>query len=334
MLVKRILNTINKYELIKKGDNIVVGVSGGPDSMTLLNALINIKNTTNLDFTITVAHVNHGIRKEADEETEYVLNFCRERNIECFIKKEKVEELAKKSKIGTEEAGRNLRYAFFNEVAIKVNANKIDTAHNSNDNAETVLMNIIRGSGMEGLKGIEPIRDNKFIRPLIECTSNEIEQYDKKENLHPKIDKTNMENIYTRNKTRNLLIPYIQANFNPNIVSSLNRLSELARTENEYIKNQTIENYKKIVIEEHLGNENVKGNNVVILNLKSFNKLDIVIKNRIMLYTIDRVLKNHQNVEKVNVEDLVKLCANNIGNKYLTPNKNIKVSVGKRKNYF
>jgi len=332
MLVQKVINTIKKYDLIKNGDNIVVGVSGGPDSITLLNVLLNIKEE--LNFNITVAHINHMIRPEADEETKYVENFCIEKNIQCFVKKEKVEEIAKNNKVGTEEAGREIRYAFFDEVLENVKANKIATAHNANDNAETVLMNIIRGSGTSGLKGIEAIREDKYIRPLIECTRDEIEQYCEERNLQPKIDKSNMENIYTRNKTRNLLIPYIKENFNPNIISSLNRLSELALMENQFIEKKVKEAYSEVLLEELLGNKALQNKNVVILDLKKFNKLDLVIKNRLMLYTIGRVLGTSQNIEKVHIEDLVKLCKNNIGNKYLTPNKNIKVMVKQGKIYF
>ena len=334
MLEKKILSTIKKYELIKNGDNIVVGVSGGPDSMALLNSLINIRKNSNLKFDIAVAHINHMIRAEADEETKYVQNFCNENNIECFIKKEKVEEIAKRDKIGTEEAGRKVRYSFFDEVLKQVNANKIATAHNANDNAETVLMNIIRGAGTSGLKGIEPIRENKYIRSLIECTRTEIEEYCEEQNLQPKIDKSNMENIYTRNKIRNLLIPYIKENFNPNIISALNKLSELAANENSFIENKVQESYKQVLISEMLGNNELESKNIIIIDLKKFNKLDLVIKNRLMLYTIGRVLGTSKNIEKVHIEDLVKLCSNNIGNKYLTPNKNIKVMVNQGKVHF
>lgn len=325
MLEEKVKSTIKKYDLIKNGDNIVVGVSGGPDSMTLLNVLINLKE--NLNLKITVAHINHMIRQEAEEETKYVQNFCKQRDIECFVKREKVEELAKNNKIGTEEAGRKLRYSFFEEVLEKVNANKIATAHTANDNSETVLMNIIRGSGTSGLKGIEPIRENKFIRPLIECTREEIEEYCEEKKLQPKIDKSNSENIYTRNKVRNMLLPYIKENFNPNIVNSLNRLSELAREENLFLEKKVEEAYKQVLIEECIGKQAVRVKSKIILDLKKFNKQDLVIKNRLMLYTIGRVLGTSQNIEKVHIEDLVKLCSNNIGNKYLTPNKNIKVMV-------
>lgn len=334
MLEEKVLSTINKYELIKNGDNIVVGVSGGPDSMALLNVLLNLKTSMNIEFEITVAHVNHGIRKEADEETKFVEEFCKKQNIKCFVKKEKVEELAKINKTGTEEAGRKLRYDFFEEVLKKVNANKIATAHTANDNAETVLMNIIRGTSTSGLKGIEPIRDNLFIRPVIECTRYEIEEYCKEQKLDPKYDKTNKENIYTRNKVRNKLIPYIEKEFNPQIVSSLNRLSNLALEENNFLNKLVEETYKKIKIEEALGNKLIEGKNSIIISLKDFNKLDLVIKNRIVLYTINKLLGTAKDIEKVHIEDIIKLCQNNIGNKFLIPNKNVKVFVNKGKIFF
>lgn len=334
MLEEKVLNTIKKYELIQNGNNIVIGVSGGPDSMALLNILISLKENKKIDCNLVVAHINHGIRKEADEETEYVAEFCKKHNISCYIKKKKVEELAKKEKIGTEEAGRKLRYSFFEEVAKNVNASKIATAHTANDNSETVLMNIIRGAGTSGLKGIEVKRDGKYIRPLIKCSRKEIEEYCTKNKLNPKQDKTNKENIYTRNKIRNQLIPYIEENFNPSIISSLNRLSELANQENEYIENQVKRAYNEILIEEYLGNKDIQRENEIILDLKKFNNEEIVIKNRLVLYTINRLLGTCQNIEKIHITDIVKLCNNNIGNKYLTPNKNVKIMVNKGKIFF
>lgn len=332
MLEKKVISTIKNYGLIEKNDRVVIGVSGGPDSMALLNVLINIKEK--FGFEIFVAHINHGLRAEADSETEFVKEFCDKNNIKCYIKKEKVDDLAKESKIGTEEAGRKLRYDFFDEVLKKENANKIATAHNENDNAETVLMNIIRGSGVSGLKGIEPIRDNKFIRPLIECNREEIEEYCKNENLNPKFDKTNNENIYTRNKVRNKLIPFIKEEFNPNIISSINRLSKVAMEENDFLNKLTINAYERIKIKEALGIEKIEGNNTIIFSLKEFNKLDLVIKNRLVLYTINKLLGNAKDIEMINISDIIKLCTNNIGNKYLLPNKNIKVFVNKGKIFF
>lgn len=334
MLEKKVLKTIRKYELLENGNTIVIGVSGGPDSMALLSVFQKLKEMKQVECEIIVAHVNHGLRKEAEEETRYVENYCKEHEIQYFVKKEKVEELAKRQRVGTEEAGRNLRYSFFEEVAKRVKADRIATAHNANDNAETMLMNILRGTGTSGLKGIEIKRENRYIRPLLECTRNEIEEYCLQEQLNPKEDKSNKENIYTRNKIRNELIPYLEKEFNPNIITSLNRLSTLAKEENNFLEQQVKYQYEKVKIEEFLGNEQFEGKNTIVLDLKKFNKQEVVIKNRLVRYTINRLTTSCQNIEKIHIADIVKLCENNIGNKFLMPNKKIRVTVKKGKIFF
>ena len=173
MVRETILDTISKYNLIDPGDIIVVAVSGGPDSMCLLDNLVYLEEQLKIKQ-IVVAHLNHMIRKEANDETEYVKNYCKSKNIECYIKFVDVIKTAEEQKIGTEEAGRKERYNFFDEISKKVNANKIAIAHNCNDNAETVFMHLLRGSGISGLCGIKPYREGKFIRPLIKCERNEI----------------------------------------------------------------------------------------------------------------------------------------------------------------
>ena len=269
-MLNKILSTINKYNLIQKGDKIVIGVSGGPDSMCLLDSLYCLKDKLNIE--IIVAHINHKIRKEADEETEYVKDYCKNKNIKCYVKKAEVEKLAKEQKLGTEEMGRKIRYDFFKEVAKKENANKIATAHNLNDNVETVMLNLLRGTGISGLKGIEIKRteDNlEYIRPIRECERKDIEKYCEEQNLNPRIDKTNFENIYNRNKVRNELIPFLKKEFNPNILEGINRLSDLAREEEEYfeekniLKDEVIDDVEEKIEE---GTENVEDFENEIIN--------------------------------------------------------------------
>ncbi len=329
MLEDKVLSTINKYHMIEKKDKVVIGVSGGPDSMTLLNVLNNLKEK--LDIKIYVAHINHMIRKEADEETEYVKKFCEKIGVDFYLKKIDVEAEAKQYKIGTEEAGRNIRYNFFEEVSNKVGANKIATAHNSNDNAETVLMNIIRGTSVSGLKGIEKIRDGKFIRPIIECNRDEVEEYCKENDLNPRYDKTNLENIYTRNKIRNLLIPFIKKEFNPNIIEGINRLSNIAFEEEQFINKIVEKEFNKLFVCVNNREDNKKE---IILNMKGFNILDYVIKSKLVIYAITKVAGNATGIEKIHVDDIIKLCENNIGNKFLIPKKGIKVYVKKGKIFF
>ena len=323
---QKVLNTIKKYNLIENGDKVVVGVSGGPDSISLLHILNKFCKNKILNFEIIVCHVNHQIREEANDDEEYVREYCEKNNIKFYAKRIDVIKYANNNKMGLEEAGRKIRYDFFDEILEKEYANKIAIAHNKNDKAETIIMNIIRGSGISGLKGIEPIRDNKYIRPIIECERTEIEKYAKENNLNPRIDKTNFENDCTRNKIRNIVLPYIKKEFNSKIVETMNRLSNLATETDEYIQKKVIENYKEIKIEENSKN--------IVLDLKKFNKIDMLIRKRILIYTISKVLGNSQNVEMINIEDIIKMCNKNIGNKYLMPNKNIKVLVNKGKIFF
>lgn len=246
MLKGNVIDTIKRYNLIKNGDSIVIGVSGGPDSICLLHILNELKQE--LNFKIYVAHINHLIRKEAEEETEYVQEFCKKLGVECFVKRIDVQKEAKELKRGTEETGRKVRYEFFEEVLEKTKSNKIATAHNNNDKVETIIMNILRGSGTSGLKGIEPIREDKYIRPLIDIEREEIEKYCLENKLEPRIDKSNNENIYTRNKIRNVAIPYIKQEFNPNITKTINRLSEVVSEENEYLDKITERTFNEINI--------------------------------------------------------------------------------------
>ena len=329
MLQEKVLETIQKNSLKEKNDKIVIGVSGGPDSMCLLDILNCLKK--DLECEIIVAHVNHQIRKEAQEETNYVQAFCEKLKIPVYIKYANIIELAKQEKKGTEEMGRTVRYEFFEEIALKTNANKIATAHTANDNCETILMNLLRGSAISGLKGIEIKRKStiqneiSYIRPIRSCTRQEIENYCEEKKIAPKLDKSNLENIYTRNKIRNELIPYLQKEFNPNIIETLNRLSDLAKQDEEYFTKIITKQYETIKIGET--------EKEIILDLKQFNNQEMVIKTRLILYTINKLIGTTQGISKIHLEDIIKLCKNNIGNKYLEPNKNIRIFVKQGKIY-
>ena len=321
MFKKHVLETIKKYNLIEQNDKIVCAVSGGPDSICMLDILRRVKEENQINFDIVVCHINHMIREEATADEQYVENYCKKYKIPFFVKRVDVKKIAEANKQGTEEAGRKVRYDFFEEIFQIENATKIAIAHNKNDKIETIIMNVFRGSGIAGLRGIEPIRDNKYIRPLIETERTDIEKYCEENSLNPRIDKTNFINDVTRNKIRNIVIPYIKNEFNPNFINTLDRLSNVITEEDEYMKKKTIEIYNKIKVKEKEG--------YIILNLKEFNIQDEVIRKRLIIYTIAQTIGSAQNIEKVNIEDIIKLCLNNIGNKYLTPNKNIKISVGK-----
>ncbi len=335
MLKEKVLETVKKYNLINDGDRIVCGVSGGPDSITMLNILKSFKQEKVFDFEIVVAHINHGLRENAKLDEKYVIEYCEKNNIQYFVLHTNIKEIAEKEKRGLEETGRIIRYNFFDEILAKTNSNKIAIAHNSNDNVETIIMNIIRGSGLSGLKGIEAKLDN-YIRPLIEIEREEIENYCEKEKLNPRHDESNDENIYTRNKIRNIAIPYVKEELNPNILEAITRLSEIAKDDLNYLDLQTEKAYKEICLEEKNVTENVynvEKEATITLDLKKFNEENRAIQKRLIMYSINKIFGTTKGIEKIHIEDIIKLCNNNIGNKFLTPNKKTKIVIKNKKIY-
>lgn len=322
MLEEKVRKTIREYNLIEKNDSIVVGVSGGPDSMTLLSILLKLKEEFNLK--IYVAHVNHMLRENAIKDEEYVKEFCEKNNIEIFIKKANISEIAQKEKIGLEEAGRNVRYNFFEEVLKNTESNKIAIAHNLNDKVETIIMNTLRGSGVSGLKGIEAKR-KKYIRPLIEIERYEIEKYCIENKINPRHDESNDDNTYTRNKIRNIVIPYIKNEFNPNIIKTLNRLSEIIKEEDEYVQSETEKIFKEILLTDE--------KNKIEFDPRKFNEQEKVIQKNLILLAIKKVKGSTQGIEKVNIDDIIKLCNNNIGNKLIRPTKQLEIGIKNKRIY-
>ena len=193
-----------------------------------------------------------------------------------------------------------------------------------NDNAETVLLNLIRGCGLTGLEGIQSKKYDKYIRPLINVKREEIEEFCEKNDLKPRIDYTNKENIYKRNQIRNELIPYLKK-LNPNIIENLSRMSKIIKNENIYINSQ-VKNIYNIISSKSLGK--------VEIDLKEFNKLNLTIKENLILYSIQELTGNRRNIEKINIDDIIKMANNNIGNKYIYPNKDIKILIKNKKIIF
>ncbi|CDF59098.1 tRNA lysidine(34) synthetase TilS [Thermobrachium celere] len=306
---EKVLNYIKANRLIDYGDKIVVGLSGGPDSVCLLHILCSLRD--DLNITIYTAHVNHMIRgEEAFRDEEYSKKLAESLGVEHFNLRVKVEEFAKENKMTSEEAGRFIRYKFFDEVLNKVGANKIALAHNMNDNAETILMNLIRGTGTLGLVGIPNKRDGKYIRPIMCLTRDEIEEYCKVNGLNPQIDSTNRESIYTRNKVRLELIPYIKENFNSNIIESLNRLSEIIKYEEEFLQG-----FVDDIINSHYKDKR--------FSISIFNKQHVAIKRRIIRRIIEIVIGKISGIEQKHIDECIELIHKAETGKYLVLPHNI-----------
>lgn len=218
----KLLKAIKDYSLIKKDDKIIVALSGGADSTALLCSLLSIKEQFSLE--IYACHINHLLRgEESFRDENFVRDLCEKYGVELFVLRCDINKLASEKNLGSEECGRQVRYDFLRENAEKLGA-KIATAHTSTDNMETVIMNISRGSGIKGAKGIPPKRGN-IIRPLILASRTDTEKYCKLHNIPYVNDSTNLERLYTRNKVRLDVVPVLRG-INPSIEEAFLRFSK------------------------------------------------------------------------------------------------------------
>ncbi len=293
---KRFLKFIKEKNIVKSGDKILVGLSGGPDSVCMLNLLCSIRDEEKIE--VAAAHINHMLRgEEADKDEEYSKRLCESLGVRFFSKRIDINKYALETGKSSELAGREARYDFFDEIINKINFNKIATAHNANDQAETILMRIMRGTGLEGLGGIPVEREGKYIRPILFMKREEVEQYCKENNLNPHIDATNLERIYSRNKVRLDILPYMKNNFNPNIVETINRMALLLQDDNEFIEGEVNKAYKDNCFERE---------NSIFISKNLFN-IHSAIVTRVIRKALFAINKSNYDMEMKNIEDIIEL---------------------------
>ena len=266
MLLEKVRKTIEKHNLLENGDTVICAVSGGADSVCLLHLMQSLKCDYNL--TVYVANVNHLIRgEESDRDSNFVKSVCKAADVKCFYREYNVKEIAKVRKIGEEECGRILRYEFFDEISKELGGAKIATAHNLNDNAETVLFRLIRGSSAHGLSGISYKRNN-IIRPILDITRNEIEDYLVRNGISWCNDSTNALPVYARNKLRLKVFPELNSvvnNAEKRIVSAAKLIGE----DDMYLHSLADEAFCKCYFENYL-------------LLSEFNGYELPVKRRIV----------------------------------------------------
>lgn len=308
-MIDKVIETIENNSMFNMGDRVVVAVSGGPDSICLLHLLNSIKGRFSIE--ICAAHVNHCLRgAEADADEEFVREFCKQLDIEFYVKRVDINKLAKEERLSSEMAGRKARYDFFEEVRKSFCGNKIAIAHNANDRAETILMRIIRGTGLDGMVGIKPIRDEIFVRPLINVSRSDIEKYCLDNKISPRIDKTNLERLYTRNKIRLDLIPYIVNNFNEDVVTSLNRLGDIVSVDNDYIQKNANKKYNSYCY---------KDKNNIIIKKEAFCEHEAILS-RILRKAINELSGNVYNIEKQHIYEIIHIQKIGTGKMVCLPN--------------
>ena len=237
-VLDQVKKTVAEYHMIQPGDKVLVGVSGGPDSVALIRILNNLKK--NMGFDMGIAHVNHGLRGDtAKRDEQFVRALAKEMAVPCYVTSEDVKKYSNDNKLSIEHGGRRIRYAYFYRILTQFGFTKIALGHNADDNAEVVLMALLRGSGPLGLSGIPPVRDHVIIRPLIHLTRSQIEHFLHHHKWPYVIDETNQKPDHLRNRIRLELMPLLEKDYNPKIVQNLNRVSDILRHENAGMEKRT-----------------------------------------------------------------------------------------------
>ncbi len=298
MILNVIKKTISEDHLIEKGDTVLIGLSGGADSVCLTHALKSLQNE--LEITLYTAHLNHGIRgEEAERDEKFSKDFSSSLGITCFTKRCNIPIEAKNVGESEETVGRKLRYSFFSDLCEKYHIDKIATAHNKNDNAETLLMNFMRGCSTSGLSGIPFMRGN-IIRPILNISREDIEKYCHDNHLEYVTDSTNLTEEYTRNKIRRTFIPMIQCEFNPNFVNVVTDNARLIKEDNDYIEKSAYTAYLDIV----------KDNAVSVSELL---KIEMPIRRRIVRHMMRDIYDGLNDISSKYSDDILSLLEKNSG---------------------
>ncbi len=247
--IQKVSQTIRFRRMFDAGDRALVGVSGGPDSMALLNALLVIAPEWRL--TIGIAHLNHQLRGDASDSDEvFVTKVAETLNLPIYTENRDVSTYSRKKRLSIETAAREIRYAFFNRVADSKRFNKIALGHHMDDNAEMIIMNLLRGSGPTGMAGIPPVRDKRIVRPLIDTTKDEIITYLNGMNLTYVTDKSNRDRQYLRNRVRHDLIPRLTSDYNPGLTERLHEMADIFRIEDQWMERELSIIYNKVILEQ------------------------------------------------------------------------------------
>ncbi len=281
--------------MLEPHDKVVLGVSGGADSVCLLFVLLEYAREMPLE--LSVVHVNHGIRQEAEQDAAFVRELCAKHGPAYFQENADVAALAEEWRVSEEEAGRIVRYRAFERVAKETGATKIAVAHNSNDNAETLLFHLFRGSGIRGLGGIRPVREG-IIRPLLCLERKEIEAFLQELGVAHCEDRTNSGDDYTRNRIRHHILPYAEAEVSGGVVASMGRTARILRETEDYLERQTHEALKRCAAETDTG---------YCLETEAFRKEDPVLQKRMLNQLLTELAPGKKDISYVHVQDMQKL---------------------------
>ncbi len=324
-LGEHVKTIILREKLIEEGDLVLVGVSGGADSLSLLHILNELRRERLISFSLYIAHLNHGLRGDsARGDAEFVQRLAKKMQLPCTVGEVNTDIFRKRRRLSIEDAARHLRYSFLQQLAKRIGALRIALGHNRDDQVETLLLNFLRGTGLDGLTGIKFKRktgagEQFIIRPLLETGRTEIEQYCRENGLHPRIDETNLDARFLRNKVRLQLLPYLEEDYNPNIRKGLSRLSYLLSLDHNYLLNAASECLAAIICAEKM--------NCLELDGEKLLQEHEALQGRILRLAINRLLGSvPREVGYNQIRDILKMCRKGSPHAVLHLARGLKVS--------
>ena len=247
-MLSQVKSYMKRYRMVEPGEKVLVAVSGGQDSVALLHLLVNLAKE--MDFSLHAAHLNHMFRgREGEEDAIFVRELAEKYSLPVTLEAVDVPAYCRETGLSSQAAAREIRYRFLQSVAQEKSAGKIALAHHADDQAETILINFLRGAGTGGMKGILPVREGLYIRPLLSQRRWQIEDYCRLQGLSFRTDSTNLKTIYQRNRIRLTLLPQLAEEYNPEIVQALLRQSEICQEEDHYLEEQARSAYLRVKTE-------------------------------------------------------------------------------------
>ncbi len=292
--VSRAVDTMAGFDMVQKGDAILIGISGGPDSVALTRMLLTVQDQWHL--TLGLAHLNHMSRgKESFRDEKFVTEFAAENKLPLFLERQDIDGAARQAKQSFEETGRTARYDLFTRLAQKHCFKKIALGHNRDDNAEQVLMALTRGAGPAGLKGIVPQRQN-IIRPLIRLTKSQILDYLDRVGQSYVLDQSNQDPSFLRNRVRHRLIPFLETGYNPKIRESLDRLSRILQEEEDYLTIQARKGLEAC--------QQDQAHDYIVLSIETLSACHPALVSRILRAGLSRVKKDLRRISMAHVREI------------------------------
>lgn len=308
-MIEKVRRYIEQHHMILEQDKIVIGVSGGADSVCLLFMLMEI--CRRYACSLFVVHVNHGLRgADAERDAEFVRGICEQYELPFYLYEEDVSAYAKQHGLTLEEAGREIRYQAFEEVRIQTGAAKIAVAHHKDDQAETVLFRLFRGSGIKGLGGILPVRDH-IIRPLLCLDRQEIEQHLEERGLPYCTDETNAGNHYTRNIIRNRLLPMIEEEIQERAAAHIADTAELMQEAEQYIYGQALQEFASVAVQDAPDRYRIKVDGLL--------QCQPVIRQYIIRIAAERLAREWKDIGNRHVKDVLELMTKGVGKSVMLP---------------